>query len=65
MGENNRTVDALSSRFRAIRLDYERFMTIHTVVEHKDGDLREDDIIQVALTNFRHKHHREFKLRSA
>ncbi|KAJ0763945.1 hypothetical protein HanPI659440_Chr08g0286671 [Helianthus annuus] len=48
-----------------IRLNCERFETIHTTVEHESGDLGEDDSIQVALINFRHKHHREFKFRSA
>ncbi|MFS8004460.1 hypothetical protein Hanom_Chr13g01226091 [Helianthus anomalus] len=38
-GETTRTIDALSSRFRVIRLDCERFETIHTAVEHKGGDL--------------------------
>ncbi|MFS7978541.1 hypothetical protein Hanom_Chr10g00916661 [Helianthus anomalus] len=65
IGENNRTVDPLSSRFRRTRLDCERFETIHTAVEHEGGDLEEDDIIQVALINFRHEQHREFTLRSA
>ncbi|MFS8024066.1 hypothetical protein Hanom_Chr16g01458871 [Helianthus anomalus] len=55
-GENNRTVDSHSSRFRTIRL--ERFETIHTVVKLKGGDLGEDDIIQVALIKFRHVRHR-------
>ncbi|MFS8026271.1 hypothetical protein Hanom_Chr16g01484861 [Helianthus anomalus] len=32
-GDNSRTMDTLSSRFRVIRLDCERFEKVHTVVE--------------------------------
>ncbi|MFS7987785.1 hypothetical protein Hanom_Chr11g01026981 [Helianthus anomalus] len=44
-GHNNRTVDSLSSRFRTIRLDCERFETIHTIVEIEGGDLGEDETL--------------------
>ncbi|MFS7912023.1 hypothetical protein Hanom_Chr02g00124971 [Helianthus anomalus] len=64
-GEITRMVDVLSSRFWVICLDCERFKTIHTAVKHECGDLWENGIIQVALINFRHEHHRDFKLVSA
>ncbi|MFS7963876.1 hypothetical protein Hanom_Chr08g00743491 [Helianthus anomalus] len=60
-GNTTRTVDALSSRFRVICLDCKRFETVHTVVENAGGNLREDDIIQVVLINFRHNHNHEFR----
>ncbi|KAJ0845122.1 hypothetical protein HanRHA438_Chr15g0710041 [Helianthus annuus] len=64
-GDATRTVDVFSSRFRTIRLDVERFETMHTVMENAGGDLGEDDIIQVAFINFKHGYNHEFKHVSA
>ncbi|MFS8017287.1 hypothetical protein Hanom_Chr15g01378621 [Helianthus anomalus] len=40
-GDTTRTVDALSSRFKVIHLDCERFEMVHTVVENAGDDLGE------------------------
>ncbi|MFS7928408.1 hypothetical protein Hanom_Chr04g00320401 [Helianthus anomalus] len=60
-GDTTQTVDTLSSHFRTIHLDSERFEMVHTAMENADGDHGEDEIIQVALINFRHEYNREFK----
>ncbi|MFS7894744.1 hypothetical protein Hanom_Chr00s001994g01690631 [Helianthus anomalus] len=62
-GTHNRTVDALSSRFRVIRLDCLRFEHIHNEVEYLGGDIDEDedDTLQIALINYRHQVRRDFK----
>ncbi|MFS7998408.1 hypothetical protein Hanom_Chr12g01153491 [Helianthus anomalus] len=60
-GDTTRTMDTLSSLFRTIHLDSERFETVHTAVENVGGDFGEYDIIKVTLINFRHDHNREFK----
>ncbi|MFS7986682.1 hypothetical protein Hanom_Chr11g01013181 [Helianthus anomalus] len=52
-GDTTRTVDALSSRFKTIYLDSQRFETAHNVLENEGGDLAEDGIIQVVLINQR------------
>ncbi|MFS7999053.1 hypothetical protein Hanom_Chr12g01161451 [Helianthus anomalus] len=58
---HNRTVDALSSRFRVIRLDCLRFEHIHNEVEYLGGDIDENVTLQVALINYRHQVGRDFK----
>ncbi|MFS7908543.1 hypothetical protein Hanom_Chr01g00084401 [Helianthus anomalus] len=63
MGDTTRTLDALSSRFRTIRLDSERFESVHNVVQNDSGDLSEDHVIQVALINYRHAFNHDFKTR--
>ncbi|MFS7923259.1 hypothetical protein Hanom_Chr03g00258591 [Helianthus anomalus] len=61
MRAHNRTVDALSSRFRVIRLDCLWFEHIHNEVEYLGGDIDEDDTLQIALINYRHQVGRDFK----
>ncbi|MFS7890092.1 hypothetical protein Hanom_Chr00s000007g01614711 [Helianthus anomalus] len=45
VGAHNRTVDAISSRFRVIRVDCEWFEQIHNEVEFLGGDLDVDDTV--------------------
>ncbi|MFS7985433.1 hypothetical protein Hanom_Chr11g00998321 [Helianthus anomalus] len=53
-GDTTRAVDALSSCFRTIHLDSLRFETVHNAVQNDGGNLSEDDIMQVALVNYKH-----------
>ncbi|MFS7934482.1 hypothetical protein Hanom_Chr05g00392051 [Helianthus anomalus] len=57
----SRTVDALSSRFRVIRLDCEKFERYDKIVEDSSQDLGEEDIKAVALINYRHKEGHDFE----
>ncbi|MFS8008120.1 hypothetical protein Hanom_Chr14g01268991 [Helianthus anomalus] len=59
--EHNRTVDALSSRFRVLRLECERFYQYFKKVETEMPDLGEDDQKEVALINYRHEERYDFK----
>ncbi|MFS8016091.1 hypothetical protein Hanom_Chr15g01364331 [Helianthus anomalus] len=59
--DHTRTIDALSSCFRTIHMDCERFEQLHIAVEHQGSDLGKDDTIQVALIDYRHEVGREFK----
>ncbi|MFS7901414.1 hypothetical protein Hanom_Chr00s209419g01840091 [Helianthus anomalus] len=60
-GAYNRTVDALSSRFRVICSDCLRFEHIHNEIEYLGGDIDEDVTLQVALINYWHQLGRDFK----
>ncbi|MFS8018762.1 hypothetical protein Hanom_Chr15g01395871 [Helianthus anomalus] len=51
--DHNRTVDALSSRFRVLRLECERFDGYFKKAEREMPDLVEDDQKEVALINYR------------
>ncbi|KAJ0586688.1 hypothetical protein HanIR_Chr04g0154631 [Helianthus annuus] len=59
--EHNRTVDALSSRFRVLRLECERFDRYFKKVETEMPDLGDDDQKEVALINYRHEERHDFK----
>ncbi|KAJ0780439.1 hypothetical protein HanPI659440_Chr06g0237671 [Helianthus annuus] len=59
--DHGRTVDALSSRFRVIRLDCEKFERYYKSVEDLSHDLGEEDIKAVALINYRHKEGHDFE----
>ncbi|KAF5809791.1 hypothetical protein HanXRQr2_Chr04g0161551 [Helianthus annuus] len=59
--DHNRIVDALSSRFRVVRLECERFDRYFKKVEREMSDLVEDDQKEVALINNRHDEGHEFK----
>ncbi|MFS7904639.1 hypothetical protein Hanom_Chr01g00038491 [Helianthus anomalus] len=52
--DHNQTVDALSSRFRVLRLECERFDRYFKKVEREVPDLVEYDQKEVALINYRH-----------
>ncbi|MFS7985724.1 hypothetical protein Hanom_Chr11g01001941 [Helianthus anomalus] len=58
---HNRSVDALSSRFRVVRLECERFDRYFKKVEREMPDLVEDDQKAVALINYRHDERHDFK----
>ncbi|MFS8009018.1 hypothetical protein Hanom_Chr14g01279651 [Helianthus anomalus] len=58
--DHDRTVDALSSRLRVIRLDCETFERYYKAVEDSSQNLGEEDIKAVALINYRHEEGHEF-----
>ncbi|KAJ0578058.1 hypothetical protein HanIR_Chr05g0243101 [Helianthus annuus] len=59
--DHNRTVDALSSMFRVLRLECERFDRCFKKVETEMPDLGEDDQKEVALINYCHEERHDFK----
>ncbi|MFS7956629.1 hypothetical protein Hanom_Chr07g00656811 [Helianthus anomalus] len=52
-GDTTRTVNAISSRFKTIHLKSSRFEMIFNAIENDDGELTEDDVIQVALVDYK------------
>ncbi|MFS7993283.1 hypothetical protein Hanom_Chr12g01092271 [Helianthus anomalus] len=52
--DHNRTIDTLSSRFRVVRLECQRFDRYFKKVEREMPDLVEDNQKEVTLINYRH-----------
>ncbi|MFS8001697.1 hypothetical protein Hanom_Chr13g01193361 [Helianthus anomalus] len=59
--DHGRTVDALSSRFRVIRLECKKFEGYYKSAEDSSQGLSEEDIKAVALINFRHDEGHDFE----
>ncbi|MFS7923164.1 hypothetical protein Hanom_Chr03g00257451 [Helianthus anomalus] len=57
----DRTVNALSSRFRVILLECKKFESYYKSVENSSEGLSEDDIKAVGLINFRHDEGHDFE----